>query len=428
VSSARPPLVTRRAVRAGVAAGLAGLGLSLAAGTAVATDYELNPWVSLGAGYNDNVTLAPSSVSEISGADGIVDARADFLAREGNWQWLFRPEARGTWYPSHSDVDSNGEFLNLSAQYTGQRSTLILQAYGQSQSLLTESYLPTATIVSGLGTAEPGTTVGAPTSLRQNLGTLTPSYTLQMTPRTSLQLTGTYTDASYDRTVVGWDGYEDATGAGGLVFAVNPTDSLTLRATGADFRPDQGGRTADTYGPEVEWDGNYSQTKQYYLRAGVDRTDFSGSLAGVPEASSDSTTWSGGAGTHWTYQVTEIFVDATRSIAPTPQGYAVIQDQLRLRLARRFTPRLAGFVGARAIYEEPLRGGIASTTRVPAQHYNYGTTGFEWRIRRQISVVAAYSITEYHYTAAPAQANQIQLSVVYEPNRPAEGPAITTSY
>ena len=63
-----------------------------------------------------------------------------------------------------------------------------------------------------------------------------------------------------------------------------------------------------------------------------------------------------------------------------------------------------------------------------AQHYNYATTGFEWRLQREFSVVAEYSFTEYHYAAPPGQANLIQLSVVYEPHRPAEGPAITVGY
>ena len=78
--------------------------------------------------------------------------------------------------------------------------------------------------------------------------------------------------------------------------------------------------------------------------------------------------------THWTYKVTEIFIDATRNVAPTAQGYASDQDQLRLRLARRFTPRFAGFLGARAIYEDPLRG-AGTQVSARAQHYNYATAG-----------------------------------------------------
>ena len=162
------------------------------------------------------------------------------------------------------------------------------------------------------------------------------------------------------------------------------------------------GRTADTFGAETEWDGKYSEIKEYYLRAGVEHTDFSGVVAGAPLGHSSGTTnWSAGAGTHWTYALTEIFVDATRNVAPTPQGYAVNQDQLRLRLSQRLTPRFAAFLGARAIYESPLDGAIPTAGVIRAQHYNYATTGFEWRLQRQFSMVAEYSFTEYHYVSAP---------------------------
>jgi hypothetical protein len=395
----------------------------VAAAPAVATDYQFNPRVELAGGYDDNVNLAVIGANKIGSSDAMADARVDLVARESNWQWRLTPEARGTWYPDRSGLDSNGEFLYLNGERRGRRYTLSLNGYGASQSLLT-SYLPTANIGTGLGIPEPGTTLVTPGSIRQNLGYLTPSYTFQMTPRSSLELTAGYTDATYSHELQGgYVGYQNVTGAAGLVLAASLTGSLTVRATAANFRPGLG-LTTDTYGAEAQWDGKFSATKQYYLRIGAGRTNFSGSVAGAPEVSS-TTNWTGGAGTQWTYRLTEIFVDATRNVAPTAQGYAVIQDQLRLRLARRFTPRFAGFLGVRAIYEEPLRGAVAPTVR--AQHYNYGTMGFEWRVQREFSVIGAYEFTDYRYGPS-GQANSIQLSLVYEPHRPAEGPAITVGY
>jgi hypothetical protein len=411
-----------------MAVGVGGICLSLVAASAAATDYEFNPWVELGAGYNDNVLVAGPGVNKIGAADGMTEARVQLLAQELNWQLAATPEVRGTWFPSQSRFDSNAAFLTLNAQRNGPRYTLSLGAYGSSQSLIT-GYLPTTAVGTGLGQTEPGTTVAPPASIRQNYDSLTPSYTLQMTPRTSLQLNADYTDITFTRSLPAYVEYQNTTGSAGLVFAASPTGSVTLRATGADFRPDLG-RTADTYGAEAEWDGKYSATKQYYLRIGAERTDFSGAvgtIAGSALASS-TTNWSGGAGTHWTYEVTEIFIDATRNVAPTGQGYAVNMDQLRLRLAQRLTPRFAAFVGARAIYESPLNGAVAVGPTVRIQHYNYATTGFEWRLQRQFSVIAEYSFTEYHFLAPPGQSNQIQLSFVYEPHRPAEGPAITVDY
>ena len=58
-----------------MAAGLGGICLSLAAASAAATDYELNPWFELGGGYNYNVLLAPSGVRAIGAGDGMADVR-----------------------------------------------------------------------------------------------------------------------------------------------------------------------------------------------------------------------------------------------------------------------------------------------------------------------------------------------------------------
>ena len=424
-SSADAPAV-RTVVRTSLAASLTGACFSLAAASAVATDYQFNPRVELAGGYDDNANLAVSSDSKIGASDAMADARVDLVARESNWQWRLTPEVRGTWFPSHSDLDSNGEFLYLNGQRSGARYTLNLDGYGSSQSLL-PSYLPTANLATGLGVPEPGTTLVAPASIRQNLGYLSPSYRFEMTERRSFELGVSYTDATYSREFPGsYVDYQSVTGFAGLVLRVTPTGSLALRATGADFRPDFD-RTTDTYGAEVQWDGKLSATKQYYLRAGVGRTDFSGSIASTTE-SSGSTNWSGGAGTQWTYSLTEIFVDATRNVAPTALGYAVNQNELRLRLARRFTPRLAAFLGVRTIYEEPLPGTVAPNVR--SQHYNYGTTGFEWRLEREFSVIGAYEFTAYRYggPSSSAEANSVRVSIVYEPHRPAEGPAITVGY
>jgi hypothetical protein len=395
----------------------------LGATPGLATDYQMNPRVELGGGYDDNVNLAGSN--EISAADALADARVELLAQEPNWHWRVTPEVRGDWYSGHSEFNSNGECLYLDGQRRGARYSLDLSGYGASQSLVT-NYLPTANISTGLGTSQPGTTLATPASIRQNLGYLHPSYELQMTPRTGLELNLEYTAASYDKEVEGYADFRHLAGTVGLVLKATPTGSVTLRATGAGFDPSVG-RTANTYGAEVQWDGKFSATKQYYLRVGGARTDFSGSLAGEPAAPSPATTVTGGAGAQWTYTLTEIFVDLTRDVEPTGQGYDVNRDQLRLRVARRVTPRLAGFLGARAIHDDPVQGSVGPT--VQAQRYYYGTVGFEWRVVREFSVIGDYNFTEYHVSgSAAAQANAVRLSLVYEPHRAENGPAITIGY
>lgn len=397
--------------------------MSLTATAAHATNYELNPRVELAGGYNDNVTLV-TGPNSISAADALADARVEWLAQQPNWEWRITPEVRGNWYSGHSELNSNAELLYLQGERKGARYALDLSAYGASQSLIT-NYLPTANIGSGLGTSQPGTTLATPASIRQNLGYLRPSYQLEMTPRTSLELDLEYIDATYSEQIQGYTNYRNLAGAAGLVLRATPTGSFTVRATASGFQPAIG-HTADTYGAELQWDGKFSATKQYYLRMGGARTDLSGSLAGEAAVSSSTTTATGGVGVQWTYTLTEIFIDLTRDVEPTGQGYGVDRDQLRVRVARRFTPRLAGFLGARAIHDDPVPGSAAPS--VKAQRYIYGTVGFEWRLVRQFSLIGAYNFTDYHYGGSSAQANAVRLSLVYEPHRPENGPAITIGY
>ena len=98
----------RAARRTSALAGLSGICLSWAAVPAVATDYQFNPRVELAGGYDDNANFAVTGGDKIASSDAMADARVDLVARESNWEWKVTPEARGTWYPSQTRLDSNG--------------------------------------------------------------------------------------------------------------------------------------------------------------------------------------------------------------------------------------------------------------------------------------------------------------------------------
>lgn len=397
----------------------------LVAAQAFATEVQYNPRVEVTAGYDDNANLSGVSATQIKAGSGAGDARLEILADEPDWQWRMTPEVRGSYYPNQSELNSNGELLNFLGQRIGPRYTLGVYGYGSSQSLL-KGYLPTAALGAGLGQQEPGATIGALTSNRQTLGYIAPNYSLQITPRRKLELNASYLDATYNHPLVdGYTNYRNTTGSIGLAMEATRTGSLTLRAIGSQYKPDVG-FTTDTYGFETEWDGHFSATKEYYLRVGVNRSTFSaaGTLTStaVPP---QSTNVSAGAGTHWTYQVTEVFVDLMRSVNPTALGYAVEESQLRLRLARRFTPRFAGFLGARVILDSPFAG---VTVNVPSQHYEYATAGFEWRVTRVFSVISEADLTKFTYVGPSARSDAIHVSLVYEPHRLADAPAISVGY
>lgn len=400
-----------------------GIGLfcigSLSAGAA---EMQYNPRVEVGASYDDNANLASSGVNKVQTAGGDVDARLEVRAIQPAGEWRLTPVVDGAGYPGHSALDSNGEFLYFFGDEHGPRYEASLYGYLSSQSLL-KSYLPTAAFAGGLGQPDPGQTIGTLESIRQNQGYIAPAYALQMTPRRRLELNASFVDARYNHELQGgYTNYTSVAGTAALVLQATQTGSVALRLVGGSFKPDFG-FTTNTYGVETEWEGHFSPTKQYYVRVGAERSAFASPSSAIPDPAS-KTTVSGGVGAHWTYQVTELFADLTRNVAPTAQGYSVTESQLRLRLSRRLTERFAMFVGARAIIEEPF----SNTVTVPSQHYTYVTTGFEWRVRRQFSLVGAFDYTGNKYVGPASHSNTVHVSFVYEPNRIADGPAITVGY
>jgi hypothetical protein len=386
-------------------------------------DVRYNPRVELGVGYDDNAGLAGTGDAKIKTSGQNLDARVEILALGPAGQWRLTPAVNGTYHPSNSNLNSNGEFLYLFGEHHGPRYATGLFSYLSSQTLL-KGYLPTAALAGGgLGQPEPGQTLGNLTNIRQNLGYVDPTYSLQLTQRRRLELNASFLKTEYNHSLAGYTGYRDIAGSVGVVLDATQTGSLALRLTGLNFKPEVGS-SAHIYGFTAEWDGHFAANKQYYAKIGVDRASFSatGTAAVVSPSSTDV---SGGLGAHWTYQVTDLFVDLTREVAPTAQGYAVKQSQLRLRFERRVTERFAAFVGVRGINDDPFS---QSGATIPSQRYLYGTTGFEWRAMREFTLVGSYVLTHRKYIGPSAESNTIQLSVVYEPNRLAEGPAITVGY
>jgi hypothetical protein len=156
-----------------------------------------------------------------------------------------------------------------------------------------------------------------------------------------------------------------------------------------------------------------SQVTNFYFRLGNNRSkrDAHGT---TPSFSTSS--FNGGVGVAWNFQVTQVVIDALRSTVPSSQGEVVDRDELRFRLTRSFSPRVAGFVALRGI----RTNGVDDTAvAVQGRKYYTGRTGFEWRTTRAFSLEGAYEYKWQEYESEPnkAKSNGITLSVVYEPHR-----------
>ena len=157
-----------------------------------------------------------------------------------------------------------------------------------------------------------------------------------------------------------------------------------------------------------------STIMSYYFRLGGVRSerDATGSLSSVSESS-----FNGGAGVAWDFQVTRLLIDALRSTSPSSQGAIVNRDELRFGLERDFSPRVTGFLNLRGIRTNGVEDG--GTTQVLERKYYTGRTGFEWHVTRAYSIEGAYEYRwqKYEGDLTSADSNGVTLSVVYQPRR-----------
>ena len=122
----------------------------------------------------------------------------------------------------------------------------------------------------------------------------------------------------------------------------------------------------------------------------------------------------GGAGVNWTFQVTTLFLDATRTVEPNATGHSVVRHQIRLRIERSLTQKFKVVIGARG-YRDTATGD--DTSFIP-RDYAVGTLGASWRFQRAWTVAAEYGYTRQKYQNQPSAAisSAGRLSIVYEPN------------
>jgi len=402
------------------------LPLSFWCAAAKAAEWQFVPRVVVTGVYNDNYLLDPDPAEKISVFGTQADAGVQIRGDTPTSSIVLWPYATGSFYPGHSDLDGDLEFLDMTLNHTGQTTKSAIDV-NYSQRTLLQEILPTTDVNSDLGETSHGTNPGALEERdRQDLLFVRPSGQISLSPRSQLTFQAEYDDATYDRQIAGsYVNYDNVIGSVGWAYEVSPRGTLSFSGTGAEFSSSSEGRT-QTYGLQTQWYKYVTQTAKYYLRVGVNHTEFGGGAELSGDASNSANTISAGAGASWNFQLTDVFVDLTRWVNSSPSGFSVDQNQLRFRLERRWTPRLATFAGVVGVKEDPL----GSASSALAVSYLAGTLGFEWRYTRDFALVGAYTrvFQKLGDDASSAQNDMLKVSVVYQLNRPAQGAAISVPY
>jgi hypothetical protein len=397
---------------------------------AVAVDWQFNPQVELGALTNDNYRLnLPAQSQSVSG--GETDVQAQLRAVSDLTDFRVTPELRATYFPGKHYDDETDPFLNIDWNQKGQRLNTSL-AMNYSKVSIVQILGPESngnagqvgTVGSGPGTAPGG--LGNPTTGdsgfinvqdRQQTINIMPALDFEYSPRRHFQVTANYADVKFDQNIPGsFVGFKNEGGTVGLAQDLTPRDSLALRAIFSNTQPDTTnngtGSNTSSYGGVAEWTRHFSTTSQAYIRLGDEVVRSSSSGVSGPVSQSN---WVAGGGFIWQYQISQIFLDLTRSVDPSVTGYMIKRDQLRLQATRDFSARLMGVLGVTGLIDNAT----GNATGFNERKYAIGNVGLQWRYSRAWTLKGSYVYTWQRYQSDPSKeaSNAFAVAVVYQPYR-----------
>jgi hypothetical protein len=392
---------TRNAIAAAV------LG-ALAASPALAAEWEMNPRLEGGYMYDDNYRLnAPGG--EVSASGPMVDAQVEWRALTQTGEFSFTPRVRATYFTEDEakDLDAVDYFANLDWQHRGQRVTSALRGEFSVLDIITSEH-PGVDDGGGLGEPDFGDAGRVLVDNKRKFASLRPSFVFDLSQRRELQLSGGYTDVTFDTQLFGAQvDYDIADVAAGLVTRINERSNLTVRLRGAQYEIASRVDSNNSYGAEVQWDRTTAAETRSYLRLGAQSVEL---LDGERESNVVL-----GAGLNFLMGRNELFLDAARNVGPSSAGALVTRDQLRLRWTRAFTPRLNLLAGLRATRDEDIED--TQFTVFTGRKYATADLGLQWRWQEEYSLRAAYDYTwqEFEDSTVDARSSGILISVTYEP-------------
>jgi opacity protein-like surface antigen len=382
----------------------------LPASATVAADYRFEPRVELGGVYNDNYRLNPVDENSVQG--GLLDAALRWRAVTQTSEFSLTPRVRATYFPDDEDEDETSEYLLLGYTHQGLKWRLGVDGYYSREDLQTSEQPDAIDPDAGLGGGVGVETGDVRTRNRRDLVRFAPAASFELTPTRAIEIALEYYMADYARATTGSNtDFNSVAGSLGMSFRTSPTQRLLIAATGTHFDPDTPltGKS-NSYGLKGEWWTDRTEIMQTYLRVGAERTKEDDPEIG--EAPDASTNWILGAGVQATYQITTLFADFTHGVRPNASGTLVTRDDLRIRVRREFTPKLAGFVGVLGARDEAANDEADFRDR----RYYTGSVGFEYRFTPSWAVLGSYDYRrQKRDLEGTGSSNQVVVSVAWQP-------------
>jgi hypothetical protein len=375
-----------------------------------ADNWEILPRLEVGGTWNDNYRLGDVPAQELTVYGPYIDAQLALDLVSPTSKLDIVPRVHWNNFPTdHTDQSTDG-FLDIDGEQRGLRSDLLGVLQFSDQEVFYSDYLPATFPGLALGQATTAPSGRITVTTRQRLVRGAPEFKYDVTQRAHLDLNADIEHASYQQSEVEQIGYSSYTGSAGIGFDVSPRSVFTVTGLGTHFAPQSGGDNTNDYGAQAEWDLQHSQIAKFYARVGVERSE--AQTATVGTVGNNGVT--GGVGADLRYQVTEVTIDALRSLIPTSEGVVMTDQELRFRVLHAFYPRFSGFLGVRGMRLSGSSGNAA--LRVSTENYVTAEAGTDFQITENYRIECAYDYAWQQFPATPtATSNAVRLAIIYQP-------------
>lgn len=371
--------------------------------------WELNPTVEAGYLYDNNHRLALPG-NEISVSGPLVDAELEMRALTQRGAFSFSPRVRATYFPGDSELDSVDYFATMDARRDGQRFRTRFRGDFAQQDIV-NSEQPDADIDTGLGEPVFGDAGLVLVTNRRTRYAVRPGVSWDLNQRNIMELEVGYADVTFDRALSAAQvGFDTSDVAAGVRTRLNERTTLVTRLRGAQYDIQFQDKTT-SYGAELQWDTRTAKDTQRFFRLGAQNVEL--------PSGEEKVAWLAGAGVSVIVGRNEIFTDVARSVGPSSAGLVVSRDQLRLRLSRAMTPRLALQVGLRGTHDDA----VDSASEFSPRTYATADLGLEWRWQEEWSfrVAGDYTWQKYSDFEEAADSAGATVSIIYQPQQRVPG-------
>jgi len=246
---------------------------------------------------------------------------------------------------------------------------------------------------------------------KRTIVTVTPSYSYDLTPRTSVDVGAVYESAVYSGTSEFYTNYQYPQLNVDVGWALNPNARASLGVYGSRYAANNGSSTIKAEGATLSLDLKHTQTFKADFELSGEHDVNDTAINGAPQSISATGLSAAMSGT-WKFVRSQVQLNIGRSFTPSGAGGKYRADQFQVDYSYDLTPRLTAACAARiARYVE-----IASARNTGNYDYVNATAGLKWSMTRTWYVGGGIAYVRESFLAqntAAADNSEAYLSIGY---------------